>query len=110
MGYILRQYKRYAVLARGCLGAGSIEKAANVVRAAYRLNPQGLSMPQRAPGVEMRARGRAAGGGAAAGVGRATERASLHHCTVGGRGTEMLHKGHTSTGEMVAMPRTLSAA
>ena len=55
MGYILRQYKRYAVLARGCLGAGSIEKAANVVRAAYRLNPQGLSMPQRAPGVEMRA-------------------------------------------------------
>merc|ERR1719327_894515 len=47
--------RTYAVLARGCLGAGSIEKAANVVRAAYRLNPQGLSMPQRAPGVEMRA-------------------------------------------------------
>merc|ERR1719311_1093042 len=34
--------RTYAVLARGCLGAGSIEKAANVVRAAYRLNPQGL--------------------------------------------------------------------
>merc|ERR1719163_1542846 len=47
--------RTYSVLARGCLGAGSIEKAANVVRAAYRLNPQGLSMPQRAPGVEMRA-------------------------------------------------------
>merc|ERR1719426_638286 len=37
--------RTYAVLARGCLGAGSIEKAANVVRAAYRLNPQGLVMP-----------------------------------------------------------------
>merc|ERR1719238_2434227 len=47
--------RTYSVLARGCLGAGSIEKAANVVRAAYRLNPQGLSMPERAPGVEMRA-------------------------------------------------------
>merc|ERR1719182_918117 len=47
--------RTYAVLARGCLGAGSIEKAANVVRAAYRLNPQGLVMPQRAPGVEVRA-------------------------------------------------------
>merc|ERR1719252_542577 len=47
--------RTYAVLARGCLGAGSIDKVANVVRAAYRLNPQGLSMPQRAPGVEMRA-------------------------------------------------------
>merc|ERR1719269_238577 len=47
--------RTYAVLARGCLTAGSCEKAANVVRAAYRLNPQGLSMPQRAPGVEMRA-------------------------------------------------------
>merc|ERR1719252_474286 len=33
--------RTYAVLARGCLGAGSIEKAANVVRAAYRLNPPG---------------------------------------------------------------------
>ena len=39
--------------ARGCLGAGSIEKAANVVRAAYRLNPAGLVMPHRAPGVEV---------------------------------------------------------
>merc|ERR1719243_327780 len=47
--------RTYAVLARGCLGAGSIEKAANVVRAAYRLNPQGLVMPHRAPGVEVRA-------------------------------------------------------
>merc|ERR1719301_83642 len=47
--------RTYAVLARGCLGAGSIEKAAHVVRAAYRLNPQGLVMPQRAPGVEVRA-------------------------------------------------------
>merc|ERR1719420_233828 len=47
--------RTYAVLARGCLGAGSIEKAAQVVRAAYRLNPQGLVMPQRAPGVEVRA-------------------------------------------------------
>merc|ERR1719389_262547 len=47
--------RTYAVLARGCLGAGSIEKAADVVRAAYRLNPQGLVMPHRAPGVEVRA-------------------------------------------------------
>merc|ERR1719398_631267 len=47
--------RTYAVLARGCLTAGSCEKAANVVRAAYRLNPQGLVMPHRAPGVEVRA-------------------------------------------------------
>merc|ERR1719301_203904 len=47
--------RTYAVLSRGCLNAGSLEKAANVVRAAYRLNPQGLVMPQRAPGVEVRA-------------------------------------------------------
>merc|ERR1719506_2281619 len=47
--------RTYAVLARGCIGAGSIEKAANVVRAAYGLNPQGLVMPHRAPGVEVRA-------------------------------------------------------
>merc|ERR1719405_280145 len=46
--------RTYAVLARGCLGAGSCEKAANVVRAAYRLNPQGLFMPKRAPGIEIR--------------------------------------------------------
>merc|ERR1719482_1237622 len=39
--------RTYSVLARGCLGAGSCEKAANVVRAAYRLNPQGLVMPKR---------------------------------------------------------------
>merc|ERR1719217_212052 len=49
--------RTYSVLARGCLGAGSTEKAANVVQAAYRLNPQGLVMPQRAPGVEVRALG-----------------------------------------------------
>merc|ERR1719498_963877 len=46
--------RTYAVLARGCLGAGSCEKAANVIRAAYRLNPQGLVMPKRAPGIESR--------------------------------------------------------
>merc|ERR1719482_1987312 len=46
--------RTYAVLARGCLTAGSCEKAANVVRAAYRLNPQGLVMPKRAPGIESR--------------------------------------------------------
>merc|ERR1719214_121002 len=46
--------RTYSVLARGCLGAGSCEKAANVVRAAYRLNPQGLVMPKRAPGIEGR--------------------------------------------------------
>merc|ERR1719311_139304 len=34
--------RTYAVLSRGCLNAGSLERAANVVRAAYRLNPQGL--------------------------------------------------------------------
>merc|ERR1719263_2643401 len=47
--------RTYAVLARGCVTSGSIEKAANVVRAAYGLNPQGLVMPHRAPGVEVRA-------------------------------------------------------
>merc|ERR1719405_387440 len=47
--------RTYAVLTRGCLNAGSLEKAANVVRAAYRLNPQGMVMPQRAPGIESRA-------------------------------------------------------
>merc|ERR1719428_1097612 len=47
--------RTYAVLARGCLTAGSLDKAANVIRAAYRLNPQGMVMPKRAPGVEERA-------------------------------------------------------
>ena len=47
--------KTYAVLARGCVQGGSLEKAANVVRAAYRLSPQGMVQPQRAPGVEPRA-------------------------------------------------------
>merc|ERR1719162_2926117 len=47
--------KTYAVLARGCVGAGSIEKAAAVVRAAYGLSPQGLVAPQQAPGMEPRA-------------------------------------------------------
>merc|ERR1719169_396245 len=46
--------KTYAVLARGCVTNGSLDKAANVVRAAYRLNPQGLVMPKRAPGIEIR--------------------------------------------------------
>jgi pentatricopeptide repeat protein len=47
--------KTYAVLARGCVQAGSLDKAANVVRAAYRLSPQGLVQPKYAPGVEARA-------------------------------------------------------
>jgi len=47
--------KTYAVLARGCVQAGSLDKAANVIRAAYRLSPVGMLQPQRAPGVEPRA-------------------------------------------------------
>merc|ERR1719183_2336044 len=47
--------RTYAVLARGCLTAGSYEKAADMVRAAYRLKPNGVVMPKRAPGVEVRA-------------------------------------------------------
>merc|ERR1719355_544254 len=47
--------KTYAVLARGCATAGSLDKAANVIRAAYRLSPAGMVQPQRAPGVEPRA-------------------------------------------------------
>merc|ERR1719183_2795749 len=47
--------KTYAVLARGCVQGGSLDKAANVVRAAYRLSPAGMVMPQHAPGVEPRA-------------------------------------------------------
>merc|ERR1719281_173519 len=47
--------RTYSVLARGCLGAGSLDKAANVVRAAYRLSPQGMVMPKSAPGIEPRA-------------------------------------------------------
>merc|ERR1719498_2310368 len=46
--------RTYAVLARGCLGAGSCEKAADMVRAAYRLKPNGVVMPKRAPGIESR--------------------------------------------------------
>merc|ERR1719335_2015621 len=46
--------RTYAVLVRGCVGVGSLEKAANVVRAAYRLSPVGLVMPKRAPGIESR--------------------------------------------------------
>merc|ERR1719169_163168 len=34
--------RTYAVLARGCVQAGSLDKAANVVRAAYRLSPRDL--------------------------------------------------------------------
>merc|ERR1719440_2140891 len=47
--------KTYAVLARGCVQGGSLDKAANVVRAAYRLSPTGMVMPNHAPGVEPRA-------------------------------------------------------
>merc|ERR1719407_398112 len=47
--------KTYAVLARGCVQGGSLDKAANVVRAAYRLSPAGMVMPIHAPGVEPRA-------------------------------------------------------
>merc|ERR1719310_113742 len=47
--------KTYAVLARGCVQGGSLDKAANVVRAAYRLSPVGMVMPKYAPGVEARA-------------------------------------------------------
>merc|ERR1740138_1001907 len=47
--------RTYAVLARGCLQSGSLDKAANVVRAAYRLSPQGMVMPHYAPGIEARA-------------------------------------------------------
>merc|ERR1719405_48860 len=47
--------KTYAVLARGCVQGGSLDKAANVVRAAYRLSPAGMVMPNHAPGVEPRA-------------------------------------------------------
>merc|ERR1719152_1120248 len=47
--------KTYAVLARGCVQNGSLDKAANVVRAAYRLSPQGMVMPHYAPGIEARA-------------------------------------------------------
>jgi len=47
--------KTYAVLARGCVQAGSLDKAANVVRAAYGLSPQDLVQPKYAPGVEARA-------------------------------------------------------
>merc|ERR1719253_1289328 len=47
--------KTYAVLARGCVQGGSLDKAANVVRAAYRLSPTGMAMPAYAPGVEPRA-------------------------------------------------------
>merc|ERR1719238_2485340 len=47
--------RTYAVLARGCLNAGSLEKAANVVRAAYGLSPVNMGTPKRAPGMEQRA-------------------------------------------------------
>merc|ERR1719269_510021 len=47
--------KTYSVLARGCVTNGSLDKAANVVRAAYRLSPQGMVMPKIAPGIEPRA-------------------------------------------------------
>merc|ERR1719169_422571 len=47
--------KTYAVLVRGCVQAGSLDKAANVVRAAYRLSPRDLVQPKNAPGLEARA-------------------------------------------------------
>jgi pentatricopeptide repeat protein len=47
--------RTYAVLSRGCLNAGSLEKAADVVRAAYGLAPVALGTPKRAPGMEQRA-------------------------------------------------------
>merc|ERR1719171_2282865 len=47
--------RTYAVLARGCLNAGSLEKAADVVRAAYGLSPVNMGTPKRAPGMEQRA-------------------------------------------------------
>jgi pentatricopeptide repeat protein len=47
--------KTYAVLVRGCVQAGSLDKAANVVRAAYRLSPRDLVQPKNAPGIEARA-------------------------------------------------------
>merc|ERR1719379_746208 len=46
--------RTYAVLARGCLGAGSLEKAADVVRAAYGLSPVHMCTAKRAPGIESR--------------------------------------------------------
>merc|ERR1719310_1038792 len=47
--------RTYAVLSRGCLNAGSLEKAADVVRAAYGLSPLKMGTPKRAPGMEQRA-------------------------------------------------------
>merc|ERR1719443_659307 len=47
--------RTYAVLSRGCLNAGSLEKAADVVRAAYGLSPLNMGTPKRAPGMEQRA-------------------------------------------------------
>jgi pentatricopeptide repeat protein len=47
--------RTYAVLSRGCLNAGSLEKAADVVRAAYGLSPVHMCTAKRAPGIEQRA-------------------------------------------------------
>merc|ERR1719456_336419 len=47
--------KTYAVLARGCVQAGSLDKASNVIRAAYGLSPRDLVQPKNAPGLEARA-------------------------------------------------------
>merc|ERR1719213_1242674 len=47
--------RTYAVLTRGCLNAGSLEKAADVVRAAYGLSPVHMCTAKRAPGIEQRA-------------------------------------------------------
>jgi pentatricopeptide repeat protein len=47
--------RTYAVVVRGCVGAGSFEKAADAVRAAYKLSPAMMVQPSRAPGIEPRA-------------------------------------------------------
>merc|ERR1719274_412747 len=47
--------RTYAVLARGCLNAGSLDKVADVVRAAYGLTPVNMGTPKRAPGMDQRA-------------------------------------------------------
>merc|ERR1719408_1096795 len=46
--------KTYAVLARGCVSAGSLEKASSVVRVSYGLSSP-LRKPEHAPGMEPRA-------------------------------------------------------
>jgi len=47
--------KTYSVLVRGCMSAGSMDKAAMVVRAAYGLQVEGMVIAKARPGVEPRA-------------------------------------------------------